>query len=480
MSTSDPGTDFMSRGFQGYTRAEMTATTALTSREDPRWRWVLPVTRTTRNYITAQIPALQLSYAMAVALIYAAAQIEGALSPSLMAWWLTEAAATLGVRSLIYRWLSRASPVEIASRPPLRMLPLFAIGLAAVHWSWTATVFIGPGLNPTTVVVLLAFIMLSVACLGVAPVSPVICILYLVPIWSVTAYQLLHATWVNAGTLVILGAALTAALWAAYHIVVSGVRRYLIQSDEVELLMAELRDRNAEVERMRSVAATDLAQRSAFFASASHDFRQRVHAMKLLAQSGLDDSVLLRPLRSPMTRLADVIDELDAYMTDVLEFVRLDSTFPHPRRSTVRIQELFQRIDLQFEDIAASRNVKLQIRATPLIEQTDPAMLLRILENLISNAIKFARSRVLLNARRRGSEVHIEVRDNGRGISPESIDKVFEAFYQEQDTIEVDRQGFGLGLAIVKRLTDELGYRVQVVSRPGHGTLMRLVVPHPI
>ena len=79
MSASDPGTDFISRGFQGYTRAEMTATTAITSREDPRWRWVLPVTRTTRNYLIAQIPALQLSFAMAVALIYAAAHIENAI-----------------------------------------------------------------------------------------------------------------------------------------------------------------------------------------------------------------------------------------------------------------------------------------------------------------------------------------------------------------------------------------------------------------
>jgi hypothetical protein len=180
------------------------------------------VTRATRSYITAQIPALQLSYAMAVALIYAAAQIDDAVSPRLMAWWLAEAAATLGVRSLIYRRLSRASPVEIASRPLLRMLPLFAIGLAAAHWSWTATIFIGTGLSLTTVVVLLAFIMLSVACLGVAPVSPVICIVYLVPIWSVTAFRLIHSTWVNAGALVILGAALAAALWAAYHIVVSG------------------------------------------------------------------------------------------------------------------------------------------------------------------------------------------------------------------------------------------------------------------
>src|SRR5678815_4328194 len=177
-------------------------------------------------------------------------------------------------------------------------------------------------------------------------------------------------------------------------------------------------------------------------------------------------------------RLAGVIDELETYMTDVLEFVRLDSTLPNPRRSIVRLQELFQRIDLHFEDIAANRNVMLQIRATPLFAQTDPAMLLRVLENLVSNAIKFARSRVLLSARQRGSEVHIDVRDNGRGINPESIDKVFEAFYQEQDAIEVDSQGFGLGLAIVKRLTDALGYRVRVVSKPGHGTLVRLVIPH--
>jgi signal transduction histidine kinase len=114
-----------------------------------------------------------------------------------------------------------------------------------------------------------------------------------------------------------------------------------------------------------------------------------------------------------------------------------------------------------------------------LIAQTDPAMLLRILRTSSrtpSSSLEVAYFSVLV-ARQR---VHIEVRDNGRGISPESIDKVFEAFYQEQDTIEVDSQGFGLGLAIVKRLTDALGYRIKVVSQPGHGTLMRLVVPHPI
>jgi signal transduction histidine kinase len=102
---------------------------------------------------------------------------------------------------------------------------------------------------------------------------------------------------------------------------------------------------------------------------------------------------------------------------------------------------------------------------------------LRILENLTANAIKFARSRVLLSARVRDNEVHIDVRDDGWGISPGNLDKVFEAFYQEEATLDAERHGFGLGLAIVKRLADALDCKVRVDSLPGRGTRVRLIVP---
>jgi hypothetical protein len=217
MSSGDPGTEFLSRGFQGYTRAEMTAASVITSREDPKWRWVLPVSRSTRDYIRSQIPALQLCYALGVALIYAAAQIEGDSRTVLIAWWLVEAAAIFAVRAIIYRRLSRASPVEVAANRALRTLPLLAIALAAAHWCWTATIFIGPSLGATTVVVLLTFVMLSVACLGVAPVSPAICVVYLVPVWSTTAYVLIHWHGVSGGALLILGAALAAACGPLLH-----------------------------------------------------------------------------------------------------------------------------------------------------------------------------------------------------------------------------------------------------------------------
>jgi signal transduction histidine kinase len=472
-----PVDGFASHGYQGYTRDEMAATSAITSRENPRWRWVLPVTRSTREYIISQIPALQLSYAIAVALIFTAGQLEGAASPSLMGWWLTEATATLLARSYIYRKMWAASPVEVASRPALRMLPLLGITLATRHWSWTATIFIGPSLDFTTVVVLLSFVMLSVACLGIAPASPIICLIYLVPMWGVTAYELLHSTWTSPGTLVVLGAGLAAALWSAYYIIVSGVRKYLIQSDEVELLLNELRDRNTEVEQMRASAADEFSRRSAFFASASHDFRQRVHAMKLITHSGLSEGDREHRSGSPLVRLTTVVEDLETYMTDVLDFVRLDSTVRNPKPSTLRVQDLFQRIDLEFEDIAASRKVNFRVRTTSTMVWSDQAMLLRILENLTANAIKFARSRVLLSARVRDNEVHIDVRDDGWGISPGNLDKIFEAFYQEEATLDPERHGFGLGLAIVKRLADALDCKVRVDSLPGRGTRVRLIVP---
>jgi signal transduction histidine kinase len=171
------------------------------------------------------------------------------------------------------------------------------------------------------------------------------------------------------------------------------------------------------------------------------------------------------------------VEDLETYMTDVLEFARLESTSLEPERESFRLQNIFQRIDVQFEDVAAARSVELRIRATPVCLRSDASMLVRILENLVSNAIKFTRARVLLTAHRHGDEIHVEVRDQGPGIPPDCVDKVFDAFYQGQSTQESARQGVGLGLAIVKRLADALGYRIEVHTRPGRGTLMRLIVP---
>ena len=460
------------RGFKGYSAEELIRTTGLTRYEDPRWRWVLPVTRGTRDFILEQMPALVTSYGIAVGLIFVAATMDRRVSGWLISAWLLESVASIAARILILRRVFGASTVEMASRPTLRLLPLVAIVLAAIHWSWTATLFIGPDLNLTTVVVLLTYVMLSVACLGIAPASPVICAAYVVPMWIATGWMLLSSNWASAGALIVLAAAFGGVIWSASYIVVSGVRRYLVRSDEVDLLMKKLRDRNVEVERLRKVAAADLETRSAVFASASHDLRQRIHAIKLLAHSSPTSGAAAADRSKLMRRLSESIEDLEVFVTDVLHFVRFDSDVKPPERRKVLLQDMLQRIAVQFEEVAASRQVGLRMRATRIAVRTDPVMLSRVLDNLVSNGVKFTRRGVLVSARRRNADVHLEVWDQGPGTFSDSL-----AVQALADTWAPTRDGFGLGLLIVRRLSEALGYRVDIHARPGQGTRVRVVIP---
>lgn len=456
------------RGFRGYSHDEMTATSVLARKENPGWRWLFPVTRVTRDFVRAQIPVLQGAYAVAVGLVYWAAHLDGDVERPLIRWWLAESVASIALRSLLYLPVIRASPVEVAASPFLRLAPLLAVALGAAHWIWTASIFVRSELDLTTLVVFLAFVMLSIACIAMAPASPAACAIYLLSLWLAMAYKLGHADWVGLGTFSVLLAALASILWMTFHTVVGDVRRYLVRSDEADLLVVELRERNVEVERLRTAAAQEFAVRSTFFASASHDLRQRVHAMKLLADEEEGGS---------RARLAGVVEDLENYMTNILELARLETTALEPDRQMLQVQHVFQQLEVEFENVATARNVDFRTRATTLTVHTDECLLLRILENLVSNAIKFTHGRVLVTARGRRNAVVIDVRDQGPGIHSDQREAVFDAFFQADNARLDPRQGVGLGLAIVKRLTAALGYRIEVHSRPGRGTLMRLVIP---
>ena len=97
-STNARSGGFAGREVHGYTPDDMAAATALVRAENPRWRWMFPVTRMTRDFVTAQFPVLQLSYLVAVALIYFSAHIEGKVDPGLINLWLVEAVASFAVR----------------------------------------------------------------------------------------------------------------------------------------------------------------------------------------------------------------------------------------------------------------------------------------------------------------------------------------------------------------------------------------------
>jgi signal transduction histidine kinase len=222
--------------------------------------------------------------------------------------------------------------------------------------------------------------------------------------------------------------------------------------------------------------ATELEARAAFFSKAHHGVRQRLHAMRLLTQATLD--TLGPEADSPLARLTEVADDLDAYIAGVFDFARLDTPYWQPSKAPVDLQDIFQALDLHFEDLAFRRGVRLVFRPTPLSLLTDADRLRRILEQLVSNAIRLTRGRVLVAARPRGPDCMIEVWDQGPGVQPGAEQAIFEAFYQDRRAGHAEGpQGPGLGLTWVLRLADSLGYPVTLRSVLGKGSVMRLLIP---
>jgi hypothetical protein len=99
-----------------------------------------------------QMPALFFTYGLAMALILSVTVIESSRPAPVIAVWFFEGSVSIAARVLIFRRMVRASSLQVASSARLRLLPVFGIVLAAIHWVWTATLFMGPQLNTTTAV----------------------------------------------------------------------------------------------------------------------------------------------------------------------------------------------------------------------------------------------------------------------------------------------------------------------------------------
>lgn len=128
--------------------------------------------------------------------------------------------------------------------------------------------------------------------------------------------------------------------------------------------------------------------------------------------------------------------------------------------------------------IADAKGLALRIFPTDAIVYSDPKLLEQIIRNLVFNAIKYTKTgRVLLGARTRGTRLLIQVYDTGIGIPNDKLDKIFEEFYQVNNSARNRKKGLGLGLAIVRRLVKLMGHTIEVKSNFGRGTKFEITVP---
>lgn len=212
-------------------------------------------------------------------------------------------------------------------------------------------------------------------------------------------------------------------------------------------------------------------------AAASHDLRQPLHALTLFSDALRTDET--DPLRvSRIESIQECVHSLDRLFSELLNLSQIDAGAVKVQRIAFPLDRLFDDISRNFRPQAEEQGLRLVVRKTDAWIDCDYVMLSRILNNLVSNALRHTlQGGVLVGARRSGSQVRIDVWDTGVGIAPEHQDKVFEEFYQVDAASSRGSRGLGLGLATVRRLCDLLGMPLRLTSRVGRGTLVSVAAP---
>jgi two-component system, sensor histidine kinase len=247
-----------------------------------------------------------------------------------------------------------------------------------------------------------------------------------------------------------------------------------------EELAVQLRVEKAEADAARRAAEAASRAKTQFFAAASHDLRQPLHAMGLFAEA-LRQRSHDPEVASLVNSINESVDALEGLFGELLDITRIDTGGVEVNPAPVRLRDVFGRLRLHFEPIAFEKGLMLSFHGDAHVAHADPVLLERVLRNLVSNAIRYTDDGgVLVSCRPRDGQLLVQVWDSGIGIAEAMLPRIFDEFFQVQTNRPLEahhRKGLGLGLAIVKRLTDLMGAPIAVRSRVGHGTVFSLTVP---
>ncbi len=245
-------------------------------------------------------------------------------------------------------------------------------------------------------------------------------------------------------------------------------------------LARQLQVEKAEADAARRAAEAASRAKTQFFAAASHDLRQPLHAMGLFAEA-LRQRSHDPEVASLVNSINESVDALEGLFGELLDITRIDTGGVEVNPAPVRLRDLFGRLRLHFEPIAFEKGLMLSFRGDRHVAHADPVLLERVLRNLVSNAIRYTDDGgVLVSCRARGGQLLVQVWDSGIGIAEAMLPRIFDEFFQVQSNRPLEahqRKGLGLGLAIVKRLAGLMNAPLDVRSRVGHGTVFSLVVP---
>jgi signal transduction histidine kinase/CheY-like chemotaxis protein len=243
------------------------------------------------------------------------------------------------------------------------------------------------------------------------------------------------------------------------------------------VILAEQRAVEEDLREKKDAADRENLAKSTFLATASHDLRQPLHALGLFV-GALEGKVRDPEARILVKNIQASTRAMEEMFDAVLDVSRLDAGVLEAHVGDVALGPLLVRLRTELEPIAAARDLALRIAPTTLVVSTDPLLLRRILQNLITNALRYTdRGKVLVGCTRRGSDVRIHVCDTGRGIAPDVRERIFDEYHRAAEEDGRSPGGLGLGLAIVRRLAGLLDHRLDFRSTPGRGSVFTVTAP---
>ncbi|WP_430395609.1 NahK/ErcS family hybrid sensor histidine kinase/response regulator [Ferrovibrio sp.] len=238
-------------------------------------------------------------------------------------------------------------------------------------------------------------------------------------------------------------------------------------------------ERTAELEKSRAEAEAANLGKTRFLAAASHDLLQPLHAARLFTAALAERE----PENDLVARIDHGLGAVEALLDALLDISKLDAGAVRPEPRPVALDPLLGSLVAAFAPLAARRGVSLKMVPTQLTVQSDPALLRRVLQNFVANAIRYCRldagnRRVLIGCRRSGESVRIEVWDNGPGIPADKREVIFQEFARlENPQVDAGERGLGLGLAIVERIARMLDSPITLRSEVGRGSVFAITVP---
>jgi CheY-like chemotaxis protein/two-component sensor histidine kinase len=235
-------------------------------------------------------------------------------------------------------------------------------------------------------------------------------------------------------------------------------------------------DLNEQLRRASDAAQQANLGKTRFLAAASHDLLQPLNAARLFLSS-LAEREMEGASSDLVGRVDTSLRSVEDLLSGLLDISKLDAGGIAPQIEDFRIDDVLQALGTEFEALAEDRNIELRVVSSSCYVRSDRRLLRRILQNLLSNAIRYTPSggRVLIGCRGGGEHLKIEVRDTGPGIPPDMREAVFQEF-QRLPQSETQAQGLGLGLAIVERIARMLGHVIELRSDVGQGAIFGLSV----